>query len=68
MAEIQRVARREGTTVGEWVRKVLHQARAERPLKDKETRLKAVRRAVACNHPTADIDQMLRETEQGYQS
>jgi hypothetical protein len=30
--------------------------------------MRAVRRAMECNFPTADIDQMLREIEQGYLS
>jgi len=67
MSEIQRLARRERLTVGEWVRRVLRQARASRPATEPETKLSAVRRAVEHSFPTADIDQMLREIERGYE-
>jgi hypothetical protein len=66
MSEIQRLAKRERLTVGEWVRRALREARAGRPAVDPETKLKAVRRAVEYSFPTADIQQMLREIERGY--
>ena len=68
MAEIQRFARRERLTVGEWVRRVLREARLRQPVHDPETKLKAVRKAASYSFPTADIDQMLSEIEQGYRS
>jgi hypothetical protein len=68
MAEIQRVARRERVTVGEWVRRALREARARRPVSEPEAKLKAIRRAAEYSFPTADIDQMLSEIERGYQS
>ena len=68
MSEIRRFAKREQLTVGEWVRRVLRQARAGRPALDPETKLKAVREAARYSFPTADIDQMLREIERGYES
>lgn len=67
MTEIQRFARRERVTVGEWVRRALREARERRPANEPETKLKAVRRAAEYSFPTADVDQMLREIEQGYQ-
>ena len=67
MTEIQRFARRERVTVGEWVRRALREARKRRPANEPETKLKAVRRAAEYSFPTANIDQMLREIEQGYQ-
>lgn len=66
MAEIQRSARREHVTVGEWVRRVLREARARRPVSEPEAKLKAIRRAAEYAFPTADIEQMLKEIEQGY--
>jgi hypothetical protein len=63
MEEIQRLAKRERLTVGEWVRRTLREARAHRPVVDPETKLKAIRRAARCSFPTADIDQMLAEIE-----
>jgi len=68
MKEIQRFARRERLTVGEWVRRVLREAREQKPANDPETKLKAVRRAVEFSFPTADIEQMLSEIERGYQA
>lgn len=66
MSEIQRLAKREHLSVGEWVRRVLREARASRPVIDPETKLKAVRRGAQYSFPTADVDQMLSEIERGY--
>jgi hypothetical protein len=68
MSDIQILARREHLTVGEWVRRTLREARSRQSVKDPEAKLRAIRRAVEYDFPTADIDQMLREIEQGYQS
>jgi hypothetical protein len=68
MADIQRLAKRERVTVGEWVRRVLREARLSRPVAEPEAKLKAVRRAAAYSFPTADMAQMLDEIERGYQS
>jgi hypothetical protein len=68
MADIQLLARRERLTVGEWVRRTLREARTRQSVGDPAPKLKAIRRAVEYSFPTADIDQMLREIEQGYQS
>lgn len=67
MDEIRRLARRERLTVGEWVRRVLREARARQPVREPELKLKAVRRAAEYSFPTADIEQMLAEIEHGYQ-
>jgi len=67
MADIQRLAKRERVTVGEWVRRVLREARADRPAAEPETKLKAVRRAAEYSFPTADVKQMLSEIERGYE-
>lgn len=64
--EIKQVARREGLTVSEWVRRSLADARAAAPTADASQKLEVVRAAVQHGFPTADIDQMLREIEQGY--
>ncbi len=66
MTEIQRLARRERVTVGEWVRRVLREARTRQPVNDPEAKLKAVRKAARYSFPTADIEEMLSEIEQGY--
>lgn len=67
MEEIRRLARREQLTVGEWVRRALREARARRPVHDSKRKLQAIRRAASYSFPTADIEQMLKEIEQGYQ-
>ena len=66
MSEIQRMAERERLTVGEWVRRALRDARAQRPTSDPETKLKAIRRGAQYAFPTADIEQMLSEIDRGY--
>jgi hypothetical protein len=66
MEEIRRFARREKLTVGEWVRKVLRDARSRQPVHEAQAKLKAVRKAAQYSFPTADIEQMLGEIEQGY--
>jgi hypothetical protein len=67
MLDIQRLAKREHLTLGEWVRRALRDARASRPAIEPEAKLKAVRRAAAYSFPTADVAQMLDEIERGYQ-
>jgi hypothetical protein len=63
MAAIQRLAKREHLTVGEWVRRLLRDAQTSRPPTDSETKLKAVRRAAQYSFPAADVEQMLGEIE-----
>ncbi len=67
MSDIQRLARRERLTVGEWVRRTLRNARADQPVNEPEAKLKAVRCAAKYSFPTADIGQTLSEIERGYQ-
>lgn len=68
MEEIRRLARREQVAVGEWVRRVLREARARRPVQEPQAKLKAVRKAAEYSFPTAEIEQMLAEIEQGYRA
>jgi len=65
LMEIQRFARREHLTAGEWVRRTLREARQGQPVTDPAKKLTAVRRAMEHSFPTPDIDQMLREIEHG---
>lgn len=67
MEEIRRLARRERLTVGEWVRRILREARSRQPVHEPQVKLKAVRKAAEYSFPTADIEQMLEEIERGYQ-
>ena len=63
---IQRVARRHGMTLAEWVRQALRTAFREEPLGGQDKKLASVRAAAAHEFPTADIDQMLDEIARGY--
>ena len=67
MDEIRRIARREGLTVGEWVRRTLRDARALQPVHEPQFKLKAIRKAAGYSFPTAEIEQMLAEIERGYE-
>ena len=68
MHEIRRAARMERLTVAEWVRQALREMRRQRPRPSLERKLEAIRRAYEHGAaPTADIDEMLAEIEQGYQ-
>ncbi len=64
---IQRVARRRGMTLAEWVRQALRSAFREEPLSGRDKKLATVRAAANQEFPTADIDQMLDEIARGYQ-
>ena len=63
---IQRLARRRGMTLAEWVRQARRAAWREEPHAEPERKLAAVRAAVAHEFPTADIEGMLEEIERGY--
>ncbi len=64
--EVSRAARRKGLSVSEWVRRSLRETRSAQPASDASKKLAVVRAAAGHGFPTADIDQMLREIEQGY--
>ncbi len=60
------LARQDGMTFSEWVRRSLHQARRSGSLGDVEPRLAAVRSAMRHRFLAAEIEPMLAEIEQGY--
>lgn len=66
LREVRQAARRQRMTVSEWVRRALRAARLQEPVRDREAKLAALRAAVRHEFPTADIDQMLAEIEEGY--
>jgi hypothetical protein len=70
MSDIQTLAKHEQLTVGEWVRRTLREARKQKSVRDPAAKLAAIRRAAesASSVPEVNIDQMLREIEQGYLS
>jgi hypothetical protein len=63
---IRRAARRQQLTVSEWVRRTLRAARESHDRPDGGAKLEAIRLAAGHSFPTADVEQMLAEIEQGY--
>lgn len=66
LADIRKAAKRQRTTVSEWVRHVLREARRREPHGNASRKIEAIRVAARHAFPTAGIDQMLAEIEQGY--
>ena len=66
--ELQRVARSEGSTVSDLVRRALRQSRNAQATGDMDTKLAVLRAAVRHNFPTADIEDVLADIEHGYVS
>ena len=66
LAEIRKIAQAHHVTVSDWVRQSLRAAQREYPMADAGRKVQAVREAAGHSYPTADIDVMLREIEQGY--
>jgi len=66
MEEIQSVAEQEHMTVSEWVRHALRAARRNRSVKDAAKKIAVIRSAARNEFPTGDIQQILKEIEQGY--
>ena len=64
--DIQRAARLRRMSIAEWVRQALVQARRSEPSREVASKIEVIRAAARMDFPTADIDQMLREIEQGY--
>lgn len=64
--EIQRAARSRQMSIAEWVRQALVHACRREAQGDVEKKLAAIRVAVQYEAPTADIETMLAEIEQGY--
>lgn len=61
----RRRARKQGLSLSEWARAALRRAAATDRGASPEHRLRAIERALQCNHPTANIDDMLAEIERG---
>lgn len=66
--DIQRAARLRRMSVSEWVRQAMVQARRSEPGREVASRLDVIRTAARMDFPTAHIDRMLEEIEQGYGS
>lgn len=63
---MQRIARRRGQSLAEWVRQALRTASRDEPDRGGDKKLAAIRAATSYAFPTADIDSMLAEIERGY--
>ena len=66
--DIQRAAKLRRMSIAEWVRQALVQARRNEPSREVASKLEVIRAAARMDFPTADIDRMLAEIEQGYRS
>ena len=66
LREVQRIARRRGLSVGEWVRRVLDDACRREPRGQVSEKLAALDRALRVNGPACDIEQMNAEIARGY--
>jgi hypothetical protein len=53
-------------SIAEWVRQALALARRREPVGDAGKKVEIIRAAAKHDFPTADIDSMLAEIEQGY--
>ncbi|MBI2346237.1 MAG: antitoxin [Deltaproteobacteria bacterium] len=63
---LREVAKQQGLSLGEWVRRVLRQAAQVWSPKPTVKKIQAIRRAAKGEYPTAEIGQMLSEIEHGY--
>lgn len=66
LREYQQVAKRHRMTLAQWVREALRAAGRAEPRHDTAVKLRTIREAARGSAPTADIEQMLSEIEQGY--
>ena len=65
LRQFQAEARRDGMTLAEWVRQALRGRASASAAKEPGPKLAAIRAAARYEFPTADIDQMLDEIDQG---
>ncbi|MBT8488632.1 MAG: antitoxin [Gemmatimonadetes bacterium] len=66
MAALKAAAERHRTTVSEYVRRTLREARLAEPSRDVARKLAVVREAAAYAYPTADVESMEEEIARGY--
>lgn len=64
--EVERLARKQGTTVSGLVREALRALRSRLPVHDTERKLAAIRQGARHAFPVGPVDQMLSEIERGY--
>jgi hypothetical protein len=66
IAEIRRIAERQGTTVAAWMREALRAACQEAVSADSRRKLSAVREAAQGAYPVGALPSMLMEIASGY--
>ena len=66
MKELRKLAESAGLTVAEWVRQAIRAAARHQPSSTTERKLATLRLALQGAAPTADIEQMNAQIEQGY--
>jgi hypothetical protein len=68
MTSIQRQAKSENLSVGEYVRGALREVEARRQTRSSAAKLASIREASKHSFPTSDIEEVNREIERGYRS
>lgn len=63
--ELRRSAEREGMSLSEWARQALRRAQRSQEGPTADDKMKAVERALACDYPTGDIEEILASIEKG---
>lgn len=66
--ELQRAAKRERLSTGEWVRRAVRASIRKVSPRSAREKQAAIRLASRHSFPTGDIDEMLRDIEKGYES
>lgn len=64
--EIREVAAAAGKTVSEWVRGALRRARRDQSVVDRGHKLDSLRAATRHSFPIGDVEELLADTERGY--
>lgn len=64
--EVERLARKQGTTVSDLVREALRALRTRLPVQDAERKLAAIRQGARHAFPVGSIDEMIADIERGY--
>jgi hypothetical protein len=63
---LQRIAKRKGVPLSEWVRQALRRAQRIEDVGPPDRKLAAIRSAARHAFPAPDVDEMLAEIERGY--
>jgi hypothetical protein len=61
----RRTAKRQGMTLSEWVRQAMRKVQRSQQSPSAPDKLKAIERALECDYPTGNIEEILSSIEQG---